>query len=88
MDTCSIRGDVTSLLCVTSAVPFTGAHINPAVTVASAAVGKFSWRKVPHYLLGQYLGAFVASFVVWAVYFGKSKPTIPHRGSLRVLFFI
>ncbi|KAK2174880.1 hypothetical protein NP493_769g00011 [Ridgeia piscesae] len=46
-----------------------GAHINPAVTVASATVGRFSWRKVPHYLLGQYLGGFVASFVVWAVYF-------------------
>jgi len=71
-DTRSTRGDVTSLFVTPHPLFFlTGAHINPAVTVASATVGRFSWRKVPHYLLGQYLGGFVASFVVWAVYFGK-----------------
>ena len=45
-----------------------GGHINPAVTVALATLGKFPWRKVPHYLAAQYLGAFVASAVVFLVY--------------------
>ena len=45
-----------------------GGHINPAVTVAMASVGKFPWRKVPHYLAGQYLGAFLASLMVFLVY--------------------
>ena len=61
-----------------------GGHLNPAITVAVASVGKFPWRKVnyhsylildifplvqvPHYLAAQYLGAFVASCVVFLVY--------------------
>ncbi|KAI0234681.1 Aquaporin-10 [Lamellibrachia satsuma] len=49
--------------------PVSGAHINPAVTVALAVIGKFPWRKVPHYLLGQYLGGFWASMVVFGVYY-------------------
>lgn len=46
-----------------------GAHLNPAVTLALAVTKKFSWRKVPAYFLGQYLGAFVASVVVYIVYY-------------------
>ncbi|XP_022710134.1 aquaporin-7-like [Varroa jacobsoni] len=33
-----------------------GGHINPIVTTGFASVGRFPWTKVPHYLLGQYLG--------------------------------
>ncbi|MFC6160332.1 MIP/aquaporin family protein [Kribbella sp. NPDC058693] len=42
----------------------TGAHLNPAVTVALAAFRGFSWRKVLPYALSQFLGAFVAALVV------------------------
>ena len=49
----------------------TGGHINPAVTVALAIIGKFPWKKVPHYLCGQYLGAFWATIVVFGVYYRK-----------------
>ena len=45
-----------------------GGHINPAVTVALATLGKFPWRRVPHYLAAQYLGAFLASAAVFLVY--------------------
>ena len=31
-------------------------------------MGKFPWRKVPHYLAGQYLGAFLGSATVFCVY--------------------
>jgi glycerol uptake facilitator protein len=46
----------------------TGAHINPAVTVANAAKRGFPWAKVPGYVAAQVAGAFVAAFVVWWVY--------------------
>jgi len=38
-----------------------GAHINPAVTIALAAVGKFPWSDVPLYIVGQFIGAFKKS---------------------------
>jgi glycerol uptake facilitator protein len=47
-----------------------GAHINPAVTLAFAARGKFPWNKVLPYMGAQLLGAFVAAAIVWLVYQG------------------
>lgn len=44
-----------------------GNHINPAVTVALAATGKFPWRDVPGYLAAQVLGAVAGSFAIIAV---------------------
>lgn len=38
-----------------------GAHLNPAVTAAFAAAGRFPWREVPAYLSAQAVGAFAAS---------------------------
>ena len=38
-----------------------GAHLNPAVTIAFAAAGRFTWRSVPGYLTAQLAGAFAAS---------------------------
>jgi MIP family channel proteins len=46
----------------------TGAHLNPAVTVALAARRDFPWSKVLPYSLAQVAGAFVASAVVFATY--------------------
>ncbi|KAH8857071.1 Aquaporin-9 [Schistosoma japonicum] len=43
-------------------------HINPAVTLASAIVGKLPFRRVPFYTFVQLLGAFLGSLVVFAVY--------------------
>lgn len=41
-----------------------GAHLNPAVTVAFAVAGRFGWREVPGYVLAQVLGALAASGVL------------------------
>ena len=45
-----------------------GAHLNPAVTVALAATGRFPWQKTGHYILAQLLGAFAGAALVFAVY--------------------
>ena len=41
-----------------------GAHLNPAVTLAFSLRGNFPWRRVPGYLIAQILGAVAASFVL------------------------
>jgi glycerol uptake facilitator len=47
-----------------------GAHINPAVTLALAVTGRFPWRKVLPYWAAQVLGALVAAAILWFVYQG------------------
>lgn len=41
-----------------------GAHFNPAVTIAFAYAKKFAWKEVPTYIIAQILGAFLASFTL------------------------
>src|SRR3990172_8365602 len=45
-----------------------GAHVNPAVTVGLAAIGRFGWADVPAYLLAQMIGAFLGAALVWLTY--------------------
>ena len=45
-----------------------GAHLNPAVTIALAVAGSFKWSLVPTYLLAQFLGAMIGSLLAWVVY--------------------
>lgn len=45
-----------------------GAHLNPAVTIALAMLNKVSWSKVPEYMAGQIIGAMIGSVGVWAAY--------------------
>ena len=47
-----------------------GAHINPAVTLAFAARGKFPWNKVAPYMVAQVLGAFIAALILYLIYQG------------------
>src|SRR5919206_664845 len=47
-----------------------GAHINPAVTLAFAARRGFPWRKVPGYIAAQLVGAFLGALLVYVVYKG------------------
>jgi aquaporin NIP len=45
-------------------IQLSGAHLNPAVTLALAASGRIGWAEVPPYLFGQFLGAFGASGLI------------------------
>ena len=56
-----------------------GAHFNPAVTVAFAIAKKFSWRDVPTYIIFQTIGAFLAILLLWFLFpesqsFGYTHP--------------
>ena len=45
-----------------------GAHLNPAVTLALATLGKFGWAEVPGYLVAQFAGAALGQILVWIIY--------------------
>ncbi|HAO45825.1 MAG TPA: MIP/aquaporin family protein [Ferruginibacter sp.] len=45
-----------------------GAHLNPAVSIALATAGKFAWADVPMYIAGQFAGAMLGASAVWLAY--------------------
>ena len=47
---------------------YSGAHINPAVTLGLAVADKFPWADVPLYLLAQFIGGAIGAFLVWLHY--------------------
>ncbi len=53
---------------VVVAGPYSGAHLNPIVTLAMAIAKGFDWAKVPFYALAQIGGAMTGSFLVWLLY--------------------
>lgn len=53
---------------VVVASPYSGAHLNPAVTIGLAVAAKFPWDDVSAYILAQMLGAMIGSGMVWLVY--------------------
>src|SRR4029078_5152418 len=52
-----------------------GAHLNPAVTIALATPAAFSWASVPGYIAAQVAGGFVGGIVVWLTYLPHWKVT-------------
>ncbi|WP_199104336.1 MIP/aquaporin family protein [Aquitalea sp. ASV11] len=53
---------------VFSVAAISGAHLNPAVTVALAVAGKFEWARAPGYILAQMLGGMMGALLVWVMY--------------------
>jgi aquaporin Z len=59
-----------------------GAHLNPGVSIAFALRGDFPWRRVPAYVVAQFLGAILATLVLWALIgkHGAAGLTLPGHG--------
>ena len=58
-----------------------GAHFNPAVSIAFAYAKKFAWKEVPKYIIAQVLGAILASLILWFLFpasetLGATIPTV------------
>jgi glycerol uptake facilitator protein len=53
---------------VFSVAAISGAHLNPAVSVALAVAGKFPWDKVPGYVATQMLGGMAGAGLMWLIY--------------------
>ncbi|ETI67238.1 MIP/aquaporin family protein [Neobacillus vireti] len=54
---------------------FSGAHLNPALTVALAFTGDLPWKEVPTYIIGQVLGAMIGATVVYFHYLPHWRAT-------------
>lgn len=53
---------------VVVAGPYSGAHLNPAVTIGLGITGKFDWALAPGYILAQILGAMLGVGLAWLMY--------------------
>lgn len=67
------------------AAPHSGAHLNPAVSIALAVMGKISWLLAVNYMIGQFLGAMIGSTLVYLVYRDHYDST-EDRGSKMATF--
>jgi glycerol uptake facilitator len=61
-----------------------GAHLNPAVTLGLASIGSVAWAKVPIYLAGEMVGAFVGAVLVYLSYLSHWGATDDADGKLAV----
>jgi aquaporin Z len=59
-----------------------GAHLNPAVSIAFALCGDFPWKRVPAYVVTQFAGAALATLLLWALIGkqGSAGLTLPGHG--------
>ncbi|WP_158737156.1 MIP/aquaporin family protein [Alteribacillus sp. YIM 98480] len=63
---------------------FSGAHINPAVTLGLAASGDFPWADVPYYITAQMIGAFIGACIVFFHYLAQWRKTEDQGAKLAV----
>lgn len=62
------------IVCIVGGI--SGAHVNPAVTLSLASIGKFSWVQVPGYIVAQFIGAALGALAVVGIY-GTSASVAP-----------
>jgi len=69
-------------------IQISGAHLNPAVTLALASSGRIAWKEAPPYWASQFAGAFLASFSILLLLGGGSHlgATLPANGNISLTF--
>ncbi len=70
-----------AVYCVAS---ISGAHLNPAVTLGLAVIGKFPWHNVAGYIVAQVIGAVLGGVIVWLTYLPHWKETPDQAAKLAV----
>ncbi len=70
---------------VVVAGPYSGAHMNPAVTVGLAVAGLFSWASVVPYIIAQFIGAMIGAVLVYIFFIDHFKVT-DNEGAKRACF--
>ncbi len=71
-----------------------GCHVNPAVTLGLAVIGKFPWRYVPVYIAAQLIGAVLAALALWGAYGDRARTqanlgaTAPADGATNLQTFL
>ena len=68
-----VAGGLALAVLVAGLGPVSGAHLNPAVTLALAANRRLSWICVPGYLIAQFAGAIAAAATTWALYGNQAR---------------
>jgi len=72
------------LIAVYTVGRISGAHLNPAITLGLAVVGKFAWSDVPRYIVAQFIGAFLGAVIVWLAYLAHWPETESQASKLSV----
>src|SRR3954462_11339237 len=88
------KGNSAGWICITAGSAFavaiavfavgriSGGHLNPAVSIALASIGSFSWSLVPGYIAAQMAGAMLGSVLVYLAYLAHWEPTVDQGAKL------
>jgi len=74
---------VAIMLAIYTVETVSGAHINPAITIAFAAWGRHPWRRVLPYVAAQLAGAILAALVLYALFSGFLAEKEREKGVVR-----
>jgi len=66
--------------------PYSGAHLNPAVTIGLAMAGRFPWASVTGYIAAQMLGGFCGALLVYVFYQDHFKATEGNEDGILTMF--
>lgn len=58
---------------IITCAPVSGGHFNPAITISFAVWQGFPWKKVPHYIISQIIGSFIAGLVLMGCYWPEIR---------------
>uniref|UniRef100_A0A803P0A2 Uncharacterized protein n=1 Tax=Cannabis sativa TaxID=3483 RepID=A0A803P0A2_CANSA len=90
----AVATGLTVMIIIFSTGHISGAHLNPVVTIAFAALKHFPWRQVPMYIGAQVLGSLCAAFALKAVFHpltgsgGVTVPTVPNGQAFALEFIV